>query len=406
MYQKTPATGLPPRIGFLSPFAAWRSGMAIFTEGLLSAATLQGASCRVFAVLAPGEAEGGDHRVTASLREDEPDDYRMMIERINDARIDVLSVQYDLHRYGGLDSDLLFDMLSAVEAPVITSLHTVPARLSPATLRYLSMLADRSQALTVANTIARDMLIEQYGIDPEKISILPHGAPVISLTNPLLLKSRLGLFGHQVLLTYGLIDELKGIEYAIYALPEIVRRHPETLYCIVGQTHPYEKERQGERYRTYLQELAQSLGVQNYVRFIDGYQSPQTIFHYLQAADICLLPYLSPDQATSGTLTYAVACGRPIIASDFQHARHLLAAGRGILVPAANSDAITTGTLELLDHPERAFLLETACRDYGRSLSWLDIGSQFVDRCRRVLEPSLAQPARRAVTAAGRSLAW
>jgi glycosyltransferase involved in cell wall biosynthesis len=76
-------------------------------------------------------------------------------------------------------------------------------------------------------------------------------------------KSRLGLFGHQELLTYGLTDEQKGIEYAIYALPEIVRRHPETIYCIVGQTHPEEKEQQGERYRTYLQELAASLGVRH-----------------------------------------------------------------------------------------------------------------------------------------------
>jgi len=404
MYQKAPATGLPPRIGFLSPFAAWRSGMAIFTEGLLSAATLQGASCRVFAVLAPGEAESGDHRVTATMREDVPDDYRLMAERINQAGIEVLSVQYDLHRYGGLESDLLLDMLEMIEVPVITSLHTVLARLSPSTLRYLRTLADRSQAVTVANPIARDLLIDQYGIDPAKVGILPHGAPVISLTNPLLLKSRLGLFGHQVLLTYGLIDEIKGIEYAIYALPEIVRRHPETLYCIVGQTHPDEKERQGERYRTYLLDLAQSLGMQNYVRFVDGYQSSQTICNYLQAADICLLPYLAPDQTTSGTLTYAVACGRPIIASDFQHARHLLARDRGILVPVADSGAITASTLELLDHPERAFMMETACRDFGRSLSWIDIGGQFIERCRHLSEPSPTRPARLAVTTSGRSL--
>ncbi|MHB9107136.1 MAG: glycosyltransferase [Armatimonadota bacterium] len=379
--------------------------MAVFTEGLQSAATLQGASCRVFAVLAPGEAEGGDHRVTAAMREEEPDDYRIMAERINHAGIDVLSVQYDLHRYGGLDSDLLLDMLDMIEPPVITSLHTVPARLSPQTLRYLWRLADRSQAVTVANTIAAEILTEHYGIDAAKISILPHGAPVIPLTNPLLLKSRLGLFGHQVLLTYGLIDELKGIEYAIYALPEIVRRHPETLYCIVGQTHPYEKERQGERYRTYLQELARSLGVQNYLRFVDGYQSPQTLLHYLQAADICLLPYLSPDKATSGTLTYAVACGRPTIASDFQHARHLLAGGRGLLVPAADSNAITAGATALLDHPERAFLMETACREYGRSLSWIDIGSVFLDQCRSLLTPASPRSTRRVYTATGRSLA-
>ena len=403
MYRKATASELPPRIGFLSPFAAWRSGMAIFTEGLLSAATLQGASCRIFAVLESGEVESGDHRVTASMREDVPDEYRLMAGRINRAGIDVLNVQYDLHRYGGLDADLLLDLLDAVEVPVTTSLHSVPARPSPPSLRYLRTLAERSQAVTVANAIARDLLVEHYGIDPDKISLLPHGAPVITLTNPLLLKSRLGLFGHQVLLSFGLIDELKGIEYAIYALPEIVRRHPETLYCIVGQTHPHEKERQSERYRTYLQELAESLGVRNYIRFVDGYQSPQVLLQYLQAADICLLPYLSVDQATSGTLAYAVACGRPTIATAFQHARHLLAKGRGLLVPTADSGAITARTLELLDHPDRAFLMEMACREYGRTLSWIDVGDRFVDLCRRLLAPPPpARLARRVFAMTGR----
>jgi glycosyltransferase involved in cell wall biosynthesis len=387
-YQRGSATGnLSPCIGFLSPFAPCRSGTAVFTEGLLSAATLQGASCRVFAVSGAGEAGSRDHRVSAMLREEVPDDYRLLVENINDSGIEVLSVQHDLNRYGGPESDLLLNLLDAVQMPVVTTLHTVPARMSPQTLRCLRMLADRSNRVTVANSISARLLTSAYGIDADKVSILPHGAPMITPVNPLLLKSRLELFGHHVLLTFGLIDERKGIEYAIYALPEIVRRHPETLYCIVGETHPREKRRHGERYRAFLLELAESLGMRHYVRFVDGYQSPQALFHYLQAADICLLPYLAPDKAISGTLAYAVACGRQIIASAFPHAQDLLANDRGVLAPPADASAITAECLDLFDHPRRASIMETACRDYGRSLSWIDVGTGFVDLCRRLLAP-------------------
>jgi len=254
--------------------------------------------------------------------------------------------------------------------------------------------------VTVANAVSAELLTSSYGIERQKVRVLPHGAPLITPINPLLLKSRLELFGHQVLLTFGLIDEQKGIEYAIYALPEIVRRHPETLYCIVGETHPDEKQRQGERYRAFLQELADSLGVRHYVRFIDGYQSPQILFQYLQAADICLLPYLAADQATSGTLAYAAACGRPIVASAFPHAQDMLAQHRGVLIPPADSGAITGACLDLLDHPDRVFRMERACRDYGRSLSWLDVGATFVDLCRRLLAPA-SRPARRTFAVSG-----
>jgi glycosyltransferase involved in cell wall biosynthesis len=62
-------------------------------------------------------------------------------------------------------------------------------------------------------------------------------------------KEQFGVADRTVLLTFGLLGPGKGIEYAIQALPEIVKRHPNVVYLVLGATHPNLLAREGERYR-------------------------------------------------------------------------------------------------------------------------------------------------------------
>jgi polysaccharide biosynthesis protein PslF len=61
-----------------------------------------------------------------------------------------------------------------------------------------------------------------------------------------------------VVSTFGLINRGKGLEYAIEAMRDVVKRHPEVLYLILGETHPVVRRREGESYREELQELVRS----------------------------------------------------------------------------------------------------------------------------------------------------
>ena len=64
-----------------------------------------------------------------------------------------------------------------------------------------------------------------------------------------------------MILTFGLLSPDKGIEYVIDALPAILARYPDTVYIVLGATHPHVKERHGETYRLMLEHRAQRLGV-------------------------------------------------------------------------------------------------------------------------------------------------
>ncbi len=76
-----------------------------------------------------------------------------------------------------------------------------------------------------------------------------------------------------------------------------------------------------------------------------------------------MTPYLNESQITSGTLSYAVALGKPVVSTPYWHARELLSGGKGILVPFNDPAAIGAAVTNLLGNPQ--LLDETRRRAYA-----------------------------------------
>lgn len=74
-------------------------------------------------------------------------------------------------------------------------------------------------------------------------------------------------------------------------------------------------------------------GVDANVIFLNRFVSHEALVEFLGAADLYITPYLKQEQSTSGTLAYAVGCGKATISTPYRDARELLADRRGILVP-------------------------------------------------------------------------
>ena len=350
----------------------------------MHAVTGLGASCSVIAMNRPGERPVYDRRVVATAQEDHLDDYLAAAAVINSGRFDVLCVEHEYGIYGGVACDHLLRLLHAVHIPIITTLHTLLRHPSAEMRRQLRAVAARSTVLMVMNGLAIDILAEVYGIDARKVVVVHHGAP--ALTTPIAtptLKRQLDCAAHRIISTFGLLGPGKGLEYAIQAMPAIVQQHPDAHYYILGKTHPVVLEQQGERYREELQALARDIGMAEQVVFVNKYFSKDELLKYLQVSDIYLTPYLDMEQVTSGTLTYALACGRPIISTPYLHARFLLDKGRGILVPPAQPSAISEACKQLLGDPRYAARMELTNLQYGKQLLWPQVGQTFIDLCHR-----------------------
>ena len=231
--------------------------------------------------------------------------------------------------------------------------------------------------------LAAKILLEDYEIEPTRCHHPAWGAGRAPGRYPAH-ETGTALEGHTVICTFGLLSRGKGIEDAIRAMPTILEQYPDVLYLIMGETHPQVRKVEGERYRAELVSLARELGVSRQVRFLNQYLEQKTLIRYLQATDIYLTPYHDRNQITSGTLAYALGCGRAIVSTPYVYAGEALAEGRGLLAEFENPESIARCVLLYLGNP--AFRAETEARalEYGQMMAWPQVAQQYVDVFRRV----------------------
>jgi glycosyltransferase involved in cell wall biosynthesis len=242
-------------------------------------------------------------------------------------------------------------------------------------MRDLIRLSTRLVTMTERG---QQFLREVYQAPPAKIDLIPHGIPDMPFADPNYFKDEFGVAGKQVLLTFGLLSPNKGIEYALRALPDIIREFPNIVYIVLGQTHPNLLRDEGEAYRLSLERLAKDLGVQKHVVFFNRFVELEELMRFIGAADIYLTPYLTEAQITSGTLAYAFGAGNAVVSTPYWHAAELLTAERGKLVPFRDAKAIAVAVVELLrDEPLRHSMRKNAYK-LGRDMVWSRVAQLYM----------------------------
>ncbi|MDQ2829856.1 MAG: glycosyltransferase, partial [Chloroflexota bacterium] len=168
------------------------------------------------------------------------------------------------------------------------------------------------------------------------------------------------------------------------AMPEVVARHPDALYLVIGTTHPQIRKIEGESYRQELTALARELGVARQVRFVNQYLTLDELVRYLQATDVYITPYRDRNQITSGTLSYALGLGRAIVSTPYVYASEALAEGRGLLAEFDNPESIARCVNLYLDDPVFRSNTEERARTYGREMAWTRVGERYAALFRAV----------------------
>jgi hypothetical protein len=253
-------------------------------------------------------------------------------------------------------------------------------------------LVRRSDRLVVMARKGAEILAETYGVPDAKVDLIPHGIPDMPFVESSFYKAQFGVEGRMVLLTFGLLGPGKGLEYVIEALPEIVKRHPNVVYLILGATHPHLVAREGESYRLGLERLAEARGVKEHVIFHNRFVSLEDLKEFIGATDIYLTPYLNEAQITSGTLAYVFGAGKAVVSTPYWHAQELLADGRGILVPFRDPHAIAEGVCAYLDDPARLQRTRTEAYRMGRGMIWPETAQRYLDSFQRARQERRAVP--------------
>ena len=319
------------------------------------------------------------HQVKFRIRQNVQSDYFWAADYLNANQYDAAIVQHEYGIYGGDDGSHILQMIQSLKMPVITNLHTVLENPTDGQRKVMKGLAKYSDRLLVMSKKAFDILTKVYDIDKKMISFVPHGIPDASFKSPGVYNKSLGLENKDVILTFGLLGPDKGIETMINAMPSIIKEHPNTIYLILGQTHPHIIEKTGDSYRRELQQLVNKLGMKNHVIFHNQFVKLETLVQYLQTSKIYAIPYLKKEQITSGTLSYALGVGAAVVSTPFWHAEELLANGRGKLVPFKDSEAMAREINNLLSNDNEREMMRFKAYQYGRSMIWKEVSKLHLD---------------------------
>ncbi len=381
---------LPPRkkparelwIAYVSTFPPRKCGIATFTEDLTRAMDgLLAPTIKSKIVAMNRDDVIGYHypkKVILQINQERDDDYLRAAEILNQRdEIQLVNIQHEFGIFGGEWGFRLIPFLQALKKPKVITFHTVLPDPSEKLRTVVQALAEHTGGITVMTQRSRAILQQEYGIAPEKIRVIPHGIHSAPYTTSKQAKKALGFADRTVLSTFGLLGRGKGLEYVIEALPEVVKRFPKVIYLIFGATHPTVLKEEGESYRNMLIQKVHELSLQDHVKFYNKYFSLDQVLRNLQATDIYISPSLDPNQATSGTLSYALGMGRPVISTAFAQAREDITDEVGLLVDFRNPGAYTEAICRLLEDEEWQQSLGRNAYFRTRNRTWPNVAIQY-----------------------------
>jgi glycosyltransferase involved in cell wall biosynthesis len=366
-------------VAYVSTFPPRKCGIATFTADLVNAINQlnQLRDQRVISIdgrrLFKPTFEGFEHKIGRDFLED----YLLMADFLNQSSVDVVNIQHEFGIFGGEAGEYICGFLDKLNRPVATTLHTVLPNFEDRAKEVFHEVVEKSTAIVVLNQTTRD-LVKQYGVPSKKVTIIPHGCPDLPFMPSYKAKPTLGLQNKVVLSTFGLLSKGKGIENVIQALPEIIKKEPNLIYYVLGVTHPQVKKHEGEAYRNSLLKMAKDLGLRNHVRFLNRFLSKQEIYNYLLATDVYITPYLSPNQVSSGTLSYALAAGKAVVSTPYLHAKEALGEGRGVFCKFNDPQSIAEKVTEIIEDQKLRRSLEQKAYFYSRNFTWPIVAKKYL----------------------------
>jgi glycosyltransferase involved in cell wall biosynthesis len=378
------------RVALIGNALPRRCGIATFTTDLQQALTASRPdfSAVIAAMTDAGRAYAYPDTVGFEINDDRPDDYRRGADFLNTGGFEAVSLQHEFGIFGGDAGAAILPLLIRLEAPIVTTLHTVLDKPGPSQRRVLTEVIGLSAKVVVMAQKGGELLRDVYQTPVSKIEVISHGVPDFPFVEPAAAKLKLGFADKTVILTFGLLSPNKGIEFMIDAMPAILQHCPDAVYVVLGATHPTLVNREGEAYRRSLMRRVEDLGIERAVLFFDQFVDKATLLGFIAMCDVYVTPYLNEAQMTSGTLAYSFGLGKAIVSTPYWHAKELLADGLGVLVPFRDAGALSAAIIGLVTDEDRRLAIRRRSYAASRAMIWEKAADRYIEIFDGVMRPA------------------
>jgi len=337
---------------FITSHPPRECGIATYSQDLIKALNNKfrdSFNIQICALESDNEKHTYTDEIKYILNTDEPGAFTQLAKKINnDGDISTVLIQHEFGFFEKKEADLR-QLINMLTKPVVIVFHTVLPHPNESLKLNVQQIAGAAGSIIVMTNSSAGILIRDYHIPEERITVIPHGTHLVPHSDSNILKHKYGLSGKKILSTFGLLSSGKSIETTLDALPAVVNTYPDVLFLIIGKTHPAVIKHEGERYRSLLEEKVIGLKLQQHVKFINHFLPLPDLLEYLQLTDIYLFTSKDPNQAVSGTFSYAISCGCPVVSTPIPHAREVLKDDAGIIIDFESPQQLAAAVNSLLN---------------------------------------------------------
>jgi D-inositol-3-phosphate glycosyltransferase len=308
------------------------------------------------------------------------------------------NIRYDLlHSHYWLSGRVALQLRHTLQVPMVHMSHTLGHPKNSAAqrawereplqrLQVENEVLTRSDALVAESEASRQHMIQDYGVDPRRIRVIPCGVDP-AIFNPQdrqEARRALDLPQGPLLLFVGRLQPLKGIDTLLCAAQEVRQVYKDVRVLIVGggvDAHDRHDTQELQR----LQQLTARLGLTSSVRFIRAQPQP-VLAQYYAAADVFVMP--SHYESFGMVVLEAMACGTPVVASRVGGLASTVEHGHtGFLVPVGDVPAFAQAIVQLLAQPAVWQACSTASQHRTQAFTW----PRIVERTLRLYTRMLYQ---------------
>lgn len=243
------------------------------------------------------------------------------------------------------------------------------SRMRHSSLRSLAHRIDRwllrqADGIIVVSTALRRHLVEDLGVPPHKILVLPNAADP-AVFNPATvngdIRSRHHLDGKKVIGFTGRFLPWHGLERLVEAMPSILRAVPDAAFLLIGEGPS----------RAWVEEQVRAQGLDRHVVFA-GEVSHARLPDYLTAFDVAVLPH-SNDYGSPMKLFEYMAMAKPTVAPRLGPLEDVVTHDLdGVLFEPEQTDQMAQALIALLrDDARRRRMGEAARATIAAKHTWM-----------------------------------
>ncbi|HEX2015147.1 MAG TPA: glycosyltransferase family 4 protein, partial [Solirubrobacteraceae bacterium] len=228
-------------------------------------------------------------------------------------------------------------------------------------------MANRADRVITCSHYMRGHVADVYGLDEQRISVIPNGIDPLDLQpvdDLATLRGRFAAPDERLVLLVGRLVYEKGFQLALEALPGLIERVGAVRFLVAGSgTH-----------EAQLKEQARELGLEAHGTFL-GWIGDDVLHSLYRISDLCVVPSIY--EPFGLVALEAMASGCPCIVADTGGLREVVPNDEvGLRFRARDPDSLAEMVERVLTDDELRDRLVTEASDHVLSFDWAEIAGQ------------------------------